>query len=47
MRFMQVHGKYVAHNQVVRPAKQAQDDAVAKRLWDVSCDLTDLKPAYL
>ena len=44
---MQVHGKYVAHNQVVRPAKQAQDDAVAKRLWDVSCNLTNLKPAYL
>lgn len=44
---MQVHGKYVAHNQVVRPAKQAQDDAVAKRLWDVSCNLTHLKPAYL
>ena len=44
MHFAQVHGKYVAHNQVVKPAKPAQDDAAARRLWDVSCELTHLKP---
>ena len=47
IHFAQVHGAYVAHNQVVKPAKQAQDDAVARRLWDVSCELTHLKPAWL
>lgn len=43
MHFAQVHGRYVAHNQVVTPAKQAQDNTTARRLWDVSCELTHLK----
>lgn len=47
MHVVQVHGGYVAHNQVVQPAKQAQDDAVARRLWDISCKLTHLTPASL
>ena len=47
MHIAQVHGRYVAHNQVVKPAKPAQDDAVARRLWDVSCHLTRLKAACL
>lgn len=42
-----VHGRYVAGSKVVKPAKTAQDDAVARRLWDVSCELTHLVPAYL
>ena len=44
---VQVHGGYVAHNQVVKPAKQAQDDGVARRLWDVSCKLTHLTSVSL
>ena len=47
MHIVQVHGGYVAHNQVVKPAKQAQDDGVARRLWDVSCNLTQLTPVSL
>lgn len=41
-----VHGRYVANSKVVKPAKTAQDDAVARRLWDVSCELTHLVPVY-
>lgn len=47
MHVVQVHGGYVAHNQVMKPAKQAQDDDVATRLWDVSCKLTHLTPVSL
>lgn len=47
MHIVQVHGVYMAHNQVVKPAKQAQDEAVARRLWDVSCKLTHLTPVSL
>lgn len=42
MHIVQVHSGYVAHNKVMKPAKQAQDDDVARRLWDVSCKLTQL-----
>lgn len=41
---LQVHGRYVANNKVTKPAKAAQDDAVARRLWDVSCELTHVVP---
>ena len=47
MHHLQVHGRCVANNRVVKPTKAAQDDAVAKRLWDVSCDLTYLVPIGL
>ena len=46
MHFAQVHGRYVSHNQVVKPAKRALDNTMARRLWDVSCELTHLKPNY-
>ena len=44
---MQVHGKYWAHNRAAKPARQAQDDAVSRRLWEVSCKLTDFTPVAL
>ena len=43
----QVHGKYIARNKITTPARHAQDDAVARRLWDASCQLTGAKPDEL
>lgn len=39
-----VHGRYIARNRVTVPARHAQDGATARRLWDVSCQLTGIKP---
>ena len=41
-RFVQVHGKYIVRSRAVKPDKAALDDATARRLWDVSCDLTGM-----
>lgn len=43
----QVHGKYIARNKITTPARHAQDDAVARRLWDTSCQLTGAEPDEL
>jgi NAD(P)-dependent dehydrogenase (short-subunit alcohol dehydrogenase family) len=37
-----VTGKYFEHGQVVAPSPLAQDEALARRLWDVSADLVGL-----
>lgn len=39
-----VHGRYIARNKVTAPARHAQDSVTARRLWDVSCQLTGIKP---
>lgn len=39
-----VHGKYIAHSKVVQTAQHARDDSTARRLWDVSCQLTNISP---
>lgn len=43
----QVHGRYIARNRVTVPARHAQDGVTARRLWDVSCQLTGIKPDVL
>ncbi|DBA83275.1 TPA: hypothetical protein ACH3X2_006777 [Trebouxia sp. C0005] len=42
-----VHGRYIARNKVTVPAKYAQDGVTARRLWDVSCQLTGVEPDVL
>lgn len=37
-----VNGKYFYKCKVAKPSAAAQDDAVAKRLWDVSAELCDV-----
>ena len=37
-----VSGRYFAHRAEVRPTRVAQDDALARRLWEVSEKLTGL-----
>ncbi|DBA74163.1 hypothetical protein WJX77_006313 [Trebouxia sp. C0004] len=43
----EVHGRYIARNKVTVPAKHAQDGVTARRLWDVSCQLTGITPDVL
>jgi retinol dehydrogenase-14 len=43
--FEGVTGKYFAEGKPVTPAPLAQDEVLAKRLWDVSAAMTGLAPA--
>ncbi|RLO05647.1 hypothetical protein DYB28_005031 [Aphanomyces astaci] len=36
-------GEYVERCEVVQPAPALKNDRAAKRLWDISCNLTDWK----
>lgn len=38
-------GGYYEKDRIVEPSKLAQDDTLAKRLWDVSASMTKLAPA--
>ena len=40
-----VTGKYFETGKAVAPAPLVQDEALAKRLWDVSAAMTGLAPA--
>ena len=40
-----VTGQYFANSRPKRSSSRSYDDAVAARLWDVSCELTGIDPA--
>ena len=37
-----ISGKYIKKNQIVPSSKESYDDTAAKRLWDISIELTGI-----